>query len=194
LEPILDERLSRLTLEQKVRLLTGVASVQLAAGEEADVRLNYRPLAAGHVPPARRPLRRQFPDPRGRDAVRPIAFGHARGRRRKMAEPAPVDEALTADGPFSVPGFTAIHTPGHTRGHVSFLLDRGAGILFAGDAAGRVPGGRVGGSPRLVTDDRAAAATSVARLAALDFDVAMFGHGPAVTGHAVEKFRRLAAR
>jgi Metallo-beta-lactamase superfamily len=35
-------------------------------------------------------------------------------------EPVPVDEALTADGPISVPGFMAIHTPGHTRGHTSF--------------------------------------------------------------------------
>src|SRR4051794_4619395 len=50
-------------------------------------------------------------------------------------EPVPVDEALHQDGPFSVPGFTAIHTPGHTAGHVSFLLDRGGGVLFTGDAA-----------------------------------------------------------
>src|SRR4051812_26855742 len=35
-------------------------------------------------------------------------------------EHAPVDEALSADGPFSVPGFTAVHTPGHTAGHVSY--------------------------------------------------------------------------
>jgi glyoxylase-like metal-dependent hydrolase (beta-lactamase superfamily II) len=61
-------------------------------------------------------------------------------------EPVSVDEIVMADGPISVPDFTAIHTPGHTRGHVSFLLDRGAGVLFAGDAAG---GGRKG---RFVAD------------------------------------------
>lgn len=33
-------------------------------------------------------------------------------------EPVPVDETLTVDGPISVSGFTAFHTPGHTRGHV----------------------------------------------------------------------------
>ena len=34
-------------------------------------------------------------------------------------EPAPVDVELAADGPTPVPGFTAVHTPGHTAGHVS---------------------------------------------------------------------------
>jgi glyoxylase-like metal-dependent hydrolase (beta-lactamase superfamily II) len=112
----------------------------------------------------------------------------------RTADPAPVDEALTADGPFSVPGFTAVHTPGHTLGHVSFLLDRDGGVLFAGDAAGGVPGGRVRGSPGPVTDDAAAAKHSLKRLATLDFRVAVFGHGPAVTDAAVERFRALAAR
>lgn len=107
-------------------------------------------------------------------------------------EPVPVDEQLTADGAFSVPGFTAIHTPGHTPGHVSFLLDRAGGILFTGDAAagGR---GRVRNTPKMLTADETAARASVARLAELDFDVAVFGHGPAVRGHAVDKFKTLSA-
>ena len=44
-------------------------------------------------------------------------------------EPVPVDETLTVDGPISVSGFTAFHTPGHTAGHASFLLDRAGGVL-----------------------------------------------------------------
>jgi glyoxylase-like metal-dependent hydrolase (beta-lactamase superfamily II) len=108
-------------------------------------------------------------------------------------EPAPVDEVLTADGPVSVPGVRAVHTPGHTAGHVSYLLDRGGGVLFAGDAAGG-GGGRVRATPRVMTADLAAARASVARLAALDFDVAVFGHGSAVRGRAVDRFRDLAAR
>jgi glyoxylase-like metal-dependent hydrolase (beta-lactamase superfamily II) len=109
------------------------------------------------------------------------------------AEPAPVDEVLTADGPATVPGFRAFHTPGHTAGHVSYLLDREGGVLFTGDAAA---GGRrrLGRTPRAMTDDMAAARTSVAKLAGLDFDVAVFGHGPAVTGRAVDRFKELAAR
>jgi glyoxylase-like metal-dependent hydrolase (beta-lactamase superfamily II) len=107
-------------------------------------------------------------------------------------EPVRVDEALRQDGPFSVPGFTAIHTPGHTGGHVSFLVDRGGGVLFAGDAAA---GGRrtVRRSPRVMTADPAAARSSLGRLAEARFDVAVFGHGPAVRSHAVERFKKLAA-
>jgi glyoxylase-like metal-dependent hydrolase (beta-lactamase superfamily II) len=105
-------------------------------------------------------------------------------------EPVAVDEALRQDGPFSVPGFTAIHTPGHTAGHVSFLLDRGGGVLFAGDAAA---GGRrrVHRTPRMLTSDAAAARSSLARLAQARFDVAVFGHGRAVRGNAVDRFREL---
>ena len=45
-----------------------------------------------------------------------------------------------------------------------------------------------------MTADRVAARASVARLAALDFDVAVFGHGTAVNGRAVDRFRELAAK
>ena len=106
-------------------------------------------------------------------------------------EPVRVDETLRQDGPFSVPGFTAIHTPGHTAGHVSFLLDRGGGVLFTGDAAA---GGRRGvrRTPRMMNADPDAARASLARLAKARFDVAVFGHGAAVRDHAVDQFRKLA--
>jgi glyoxylase-like metal-dependent hydrolase (beta-lactamase superfamily II) len=67
------------------------------------------------------------------------------GRLTGELAPVPVDEKLTADGAFSVPGFTAIHTPGHTPGHVSFLLDRAGGVLFTGDAAANARLDRVAG-------------------------------------------------
>ena len=114
------------------------------------------------------------------------------GRIMGEAEPVPVDEVLAADGPLSIAGFQAVHTPGHTAGHVSYLLDRGAGVLFAGDAAnGRKT--KVSPPPGLVTSDPAAARQSIARLAGLEFDTAVFGHGAAVTGRAVEKFKALVA-
>lgn len=108
-------------------------------------------------------------------------------------EPAAVDVPLSGDGPTPVPGITAVHTPGHTAGHTSFLLDRDGGVLFAGDAAA---GGRrkLGSTPRMVTADPVGAARSVARLAELDFETAVFGHGPAAKGRAVERFREYAAR
>jgi glyoxylase-like metal-dependent hydrolase (beta-lactamase superfamily II) len=106
-------------------------------------------------------------------------------------EPVRVDETLHQDGPFSVPGFTAIHTPGHTAGHMSFLLDRGGGVLFTGDAAA---GGRrrVRRTPRVMSADADTARSSLVRLAGARFDVAVFGHGPAVRGHAVDRFKELA--
>jgi glyoxylase-like metal-dependent hydrolase (beta-lactamase superfamily II) len=109
-------------------------------------------------------------------------------------EPAPVDDVVTADGYSPLPGFTALHTPGHTAGHLSFLLDRAGGILFAGDAAAGKRGGRIGSAPKMVSADLEEQAKSVARLAELEFEHAVFGHGRAVTGHAVERFREYVAR
>jgi len=109
-------------------------------------------------------------------------------------ERVPVDEVLTADGPLSVPGFTAFHTPGHTRGHMSFLLDRGNGVLFAGDAVGGGRNGRLRRSPRMVTEDLSAESASVARIAELSFEAAVFGHGKSISRDAASRFREFAAR
>jgi glyoxylase-like metal-dependent hydrolase (beta-lactamase superfamily II) len=127
----------------------------------------------------------------GTEPLRLNALQRLSARLTGTPEPVPVDEALHQDGPFSVPGFTAIHTPGHTAGHVSFLLDRGGGVLFTGDAA---VGGRRGvrHTPRVLSTDAAAARSSLTRLAEARFDVAVFGHGRAVRGHAVDRFKELA--
>ena len=110
-----------------------------------------------------------------------------------VPEPSPVDILLSGDSQVPVPGFSAVHTPGHTPGHVSYLLKRDGGVLFAGDAASG-GWGTVRRTPRMLTDDVAAANASVARLAGLEFEVAVFGHGSAVRGRAVERFRELADR
>jgi glyoxylase-like metal-dependent hydrolase (beta-lactamase superfamily II) len=135
--------------------------------------------------------------------VPPISGARFRPRSRFLrfaaaimpaAEPVPVDEALTTDGPISVPGFTAFHTPGHTAGHTSFLLDRAGGVLFAGDVA---TGGRRGGihrSPRFVAEDRAAESASISRIADLQFELAAFGHGGPISHDAAMRFRELAGR
>jgi glyoxylase-like metal-dependent hydrolase (beta-lactamase superfamily II) len=109
-------------------------------------------------------------------------------------ERVPVDETLTGDGPLSVPDFMAFHTPGHTRGHMSFLLDRGNGVLFAGDAASGGRNGRPRRSPRIITEDREAESASVARLAELTFEAAVFGHGKSISRDAASRFREFAAR
>jgi glyoxylase-like metal-dependent hydrolase (beta-lactamase superfamily II) len=107
------------------------------------------------------------------------------------AEKVPVDEVLSSDGGFSVPHVTAVHTPGHTRGHVSFLVERGDGVLLAGDAVTNLRG-RLRGSARPLTADPSAVAESIAKLASLRFEIAVFGHGDPLTERAVERFRALA--
>lgn len=88
-------------------------------------------------------------------------------------------------------GLRVVHTPGHTPGHISLLLERDGGILFAGDAAANLFG-RLGRP--FVATDWAAVATSVGRLATLEFETAVFGHGRVIRGAAAGRFRRLAER
>ena len=94
---------------------------------------------------------------------------------------------------------SAVATPGHAAGHLSFLLEEGSGTerrraTFSGDAL--FPGGRI-----LLQDtwdcDLAAALRSVERLAALDADDLLAGHlGPALgdgRAHAALALGRIAA-
>jgi glyoxylase-like metal-dependent hydrolase (beta-lactamase superfamily II) len=93
-------------------------------------------------------------------------------------EPVAVDIRL-ADGE-TVPGFddlTVVHTPGHSAGHISLLWDRAGGVLVVGDAAANV----VQLMPAPVAEDHELGEASLRRLAGLDFEVAVFGHGPPIT-------------
>ena len=104
-----------------------------------------------------------------------IRYGGGRPTRIEGAETFRDGDALPA-------GLTAVHTPGHTRGHCA-LLDRERRILFAGDALidhelvtkGRDP--QV--MPRYTNVDTAQALASLQAIMALDGDVdlLLFGHG-----------------
>lgn len=110
---------------------------------------------------------------------------------RVDVEPSRVD--LVAGDGDTVPGAPALRvitTPGHTPGHVSYLLDDDGGVLFAGDIAVHVLGLR----ESFVLADRAAARRSLQRVAALTFEVAVFGHGPPITRGAAGRLRQLADR
>jgi glyoxylase-like metal-dependent hydrolase (beta-lactamase superfamily II) len=86
-------------------------------------------------------------------------------------------------------GLRAIHTPGHTGGHTSFLWGEHGGVLFVGDAAGNLFG-RVGLPMGIYTEDMDQARESVRKIAALEFAVACFGHGGVLTRKAHADFRR----
>lgn len=151
----------------------GLARLQSASGGRVVAHAQDAPVVSGQRPAPMKPIMR---------LLRPVMGDFTR---------VPVDDVLTADGPTPVPGITALHTPGHTSGHVSYLLDRSGGVLIAGDAAAS-GGGRVKQSPRPVTEDRDVAAASVRKLAALEFAVAVFGHGAPITSFASDRFKDLA--
>lgn len=86
-------------------------------------------------------------------------------------------------------GMTAVHSPGHTAGHVSYLKPGGGGVLFVGDAAGNLLG-RLGPPAGMFTEDMAQAKESIRKIAALEFEAACFGHGGVLKGGAHAAFRR----
>ncbi|HUR60732.1 MAG TPA: MBL fold metallo-hydrolase [Opitutaceae bacterium] len=101
-------------------------------------------------------------------------------------------ESLPASGEIPVlPGWRWIHTPGHTPGHVSLWRESDR-TLLAGDAfittrqesayAAMTEKPEMHGPPRYFTPDWDAARESVRRLAALEPELVLTGHGRAMQG------------
>jgi glyoxylase-like metal-dependent hydrolase (beta-lactamase superfamily II) len=82
-------------------------------------------------------------------------------------------------------GATAVHTPGHTAGHLALLFPRDGGVLFAGDAATNLL--RLGVGP--VYEDVEEGLRSLRRLSGLEFETALFAHGRPLGPRASERFR-----
>lgn len=108
-----------------------------------------------------------------------------------------VVQELPADNsvPF-LPEWKWIHTPGHSRGHVSFFRESDS-TLIAGDAFITVKQDslyrvlvqkkEIQGPPRYLTPDWDQAKTSVEKLYSLRPDAAVTGHGPAMEGEELRK-------
>jgi glyoxylase-like metal-dependent hydrolase (beta-lactamase superfamily II) len=88
-------------------------------------------------------------------------------------------------------GIRVIHCPGHTPGHVCYLLPEHGGVLFLGDVAFNILG-RLGPAP--INEDFAMAERSFAALARLDFEVAGFGHGGTIHHGAARRFKATVER
>jgi glyoxylase-like metal-dependent hydrolase (beta-lactamase superfamily II) len=103
-----------------------------------------------------------------------------------LKSPAVVPDIRLKDGD-TIAGLTCICTPGHTPGSIC-LLDPLSKVLFVGDLL-RFDGEKVSGPPSQFTMDMDAAQQSVSRVATLDFDILLSGHGMPLKGGAAEKVR-----
>jgi glyoxylase-like metal-dependent hydrolase (beta-lactamase superfamily II) len=83
-------------------------------------------------------------------------------------------------------GLRAIAAPGHSAGHMAFMLERDGGLLFAADACSNMGGL----SLSIVYDDHAQGRRSLAALAKLTFAAVCFGHGPTLSGATARKFNQ----
>jgi glyoxylase-like metal-dependent hydrolase (beta-lactamase superfamily II) len=87
-------------------------------------------------------------------------------------------------------GLRVVGTPGHTAGHMA-VFDADTGVLVAGDALTNTNG--LAGSNPEFTEDQAAAAASVRKLAGLAPRTILVGHGQPVTDDAADALRQLAS-
>ena len=102
-------------------------------------------------------------------------------------ESATVDERVTSGAVSIAPDLEVVPTPGHTNGHISLLLDRAGGVLFAGDSAMAT---RTGGVQRGFMNRKSATFdASLEATARLEFAVACFGHSGPITAGASGAFR-----
>jgi glyoxylase-like metal-dependent hydrolase (beta-lactamase superfamily II) len=103
-------------------------------------------------------------------------------------------DVLVVDGQELPEGFTVIHTPGHSPGHIS-LLHRGKRLLVAGDALSN-RGSKLRAPTTKFTADLPNAKRSIWKLAKRygdDFETVVFGHGPPLLTNGGKRIKGLAS-
>jgi glyoxylase-like metal-dependent hydrolase (beta-lactamase superfamily II) len=145
------------------------------AGARVFVHEGDAPIVRGerpsHVPPGF--YRQSWRPSMARYLAHTVAAGGARYR------PVSSVETLAEDQVLDVPGRPrVIHTPGHTAGHCSVVLED-RGVLFSGDAMVNFDyaTGRRGLGQHRFNDDRELALASLDRLEPFDLETVLFGHG-----------------
>ncbi len=108
------------------------------------------------------------------------------------AEPVVVDAQVSESEDAGLPeDFSVLDTPGHTPGHVCYLLDRGQGILFAGDLAVAQKDGTV--AKGFFNRHNPIYNASVIHASRRDFGQAFFAHSRPINQDASGALRRFAA-
>ena len=104
-----------------------------------------------------------------------------------IQSPRPIQ--AVADGA-EIFGLQIIATPGHTPGHIS-VFDADAQVLVTGDAVNGSGSDLAGPNPQY-TEDMTKANESAKKLASLDVDTILFGHGTPIEGGARQALEKLA--
>jgi glyoxylase-like metal-dependent hydrolase (beta-lactamase superfamily II) len=160
----------------------GAGELAAVTGAEVPAHRLDAPVVRGEV---------QGPAPVLEDWERPL---HAEAVRRlpqgDYARPPKVTELSEGDVLDFGGGAGVVHVPGHTHGSIALRLPD-HGVLFTGDtiAASPVDGTVI---PGVFNLGRSQVLAALRRLAALETDVACFGHGGPVIGQAGEALRRAA--
>jgi glyoxylase-like metal-dependent hydrolase (beta-lactamase superfamily II) len=178
-----------------------LAQLQAAGYQPGDVKriliTHAHPDHAGSLPEVQKATGAQV---YATEVERPVLEGktpivRSSGRIRPpetFLKPAPVHHTL-ADGE-TLPAFgglQAVHTPGHSPGHVAFWQPEKR-ILFCGDVLFNMP--RLSLPWALLTVDQALNKKSVKRIADLDARIVCFGHGKPMTENTAQTIRAFAAR
>jgi glyoxylase-like metal-dependent hydrolase (beta-lactamase superfamily II) len=124
--------------------------------------------------------------------IPPSKLGAFIARRQKLSAQK-VDRVLHEGDTFA--GFRVIATPGHTLGHTSLLRDRD-GLLFTGDAFGRLPFSRRirVGVGKYICADPLEANRSAEKLLGEEFTTVVFSHGKTMREGAKERLAEIVAR
>jgi glyoxylase-like metal-dependent hydrolase (beta-lactamase superfamily II) len=104
----------------------------------------------------------------------------------ERTRPIRIDQQVTSDEVLDIAGgLRAIHTPGHDAGHLAYLW-RDDHLLIGGDVFMNI----IGLADPVGFEDEAEGRRSQRRLAHLQFEKAVFGHGRPILSKASDKLRR----
>ncbi len=113
-------------------------------------------------------------------------------RAASFIKPTPVEVEIPLKDSDTIGDLTVFLMPGHTAGSI-MLMDKRKKVLFSGDTL-RLEKGKVTTGPDHFTWDEAKQNESVSRVATLDFDILLPGHGEYLKANASAAVRELAEK